>query len=423
MVALLSNLVLGLCLLGADDEAAAEAFVAWAAEVAIPVDLNRGIDAETLAPLVEGKRFVYLGEPDHFIQEKYAFRLAFLRPLHELGWRHLGMEMGRSDGLRFDSYLESGDESRLLEVGLYSSTTSVAGAIEAGGFLGSEMAYARAVRAIADGPARLHYFGFDLDMAPGNGIEDARSRLADLGEEAELGLILDDVWSAEDRVEELAIFLAELEDPESGLAAPLSEERRRELRLDLLGLGESLHFQRAQADAAGDLTTLLEGFARRERTMFQLFDGYVESVPESEKIVLTGHNMHLGRSWEGASWIELGSFVSVPLWPTIGAHICGSSSPRVLAVWLVYDHGEHLAASDRLTPREVSSVDGTVESLLARLPHEALLLPLASDDPRSAWLDGDRTYRVNGGVGRGRLRELTDVLLFVREATLPHAKR
>ena len=63
------------------EDPAADAFVAWAAEVAIPFELEGAVAPETLAPLVDGKRVVYLGEPDHFIHQKYAFRLRFLTAL------------------------------------------------------------------------------------------------------------------------------------------------------------------------------------------------------------------------------------------------------------------------------------------------------------------------------------------------------
>ncbi len=393
--------------------------MAWAAEVAIPIDLEPGISPERLAPLVAGKRFVFLGEPDHFIREKYAFRLGFLRALHALGWRHLGMEMGRSDGLRLDRYLEGGDERDLLGVGLYSSASSVAATIESGGFFGQEISYALALRALAGGPERIRYFGFDLDMIPGNGIDDARSRLAGAPGEADLALVLQDAWSADDRIAELSRLLDEVLDPDAPWAADLLAGNRRELGLDLDALVESLRFQRSSAVEGGGAQALLEAFARRERAMFRLFDACLESSPAEARFVLTGHNMHLGRSFEGARWREIGSTFPVALWPSIGAHVTQRFPEGVYAIWLVYDHGEHLPSSSTVEARAVASVPGTVESLLARVPYPVFLLPLSSDDPRLAWLNGERTFRVNGGVGWGLLRDLTDALLFVSDVHAP----
>ena len=67
--------------------------------------------------MLAGKRFVFLGEPDHFIVEKYPFRLLFIQHLLGRGWRHVGMETGRSVGWRVDRYLETGDASDLSTEG------------------------------------------------------------------------------------------------------------------------------------------------------------------------------------------------------------------------------------------------------------------------------------------------------------------
>ena len=402
------------------DAAAADAFVAWAAEVAVPIDLDESVAPASLAPLVNGKRFVYLGEPDHFIHQKYPFRLRFLTALHALGWRHLGMEMGRSDGLRFDRFLAGGDERDLLEIGLYSSTSDVSAAIRSGGFLGMELCYAQAVRAIATGRERIRYFGFDLDLTPGSGFHDARARLDGVAGAEELLLVLDDVWGSDDRIGELSLLLEELRNPSSTLTGGLPADLLEELVLDLDNLGESLRFGGLSIFNEPEPANLFDAFARRERMMFRLFDGYVDRLPEDQGIVLTGHNMHLSRNWENARWLELGTTLSIPLWPTIGAHVSDRFPGEVFAIWLVYDHGVHLNADNLSEEGVLESVPGTVESLLARLPHDAFLLPLASDDPRSAWLDAERTFRVNGGVGHGRLRDLTDALFFVREVEPPH---
>ena len=241
---------------------------------------------------------------------------------------------------------------------------------------------------------------------------------------------MDDAWS---RTNELSALLEELRYPHSSLAASLPAKWLHELVLDLDCLSESLLFQRTASPFKLDasrgsgftddaLRATLDGFALRERTMFRLLDGYVETLEPHERIVLTGHNMHLTRRWKDARWTELGSDVSIPLWPTIGAHVTDKSPDQVFAIWLVYDHGVHLNASDLQSTRAISSVPGTVESLLAKLPYDALLLPLASDDPRSAWLDEERTFHVNGGVGHGKLREMVDALVFVREVEPPRPR-
>lgn len=43
-----------------------------------------------LGRMLEGKRFVFLGEPDHFIIEKSPYRLTFIQYLFEQGWQDVG---------------------------------------------------------------------------------------------------------------------------------------------------------------------------------------------------------------------------------------------------------------------------------------------------------------------------------------------
>jgi erythromycin esterase-like protein len=63
---------------------AASAFLEWARGVAVFFDDfgDDGADVERLAFLdnaLEGKRIVYLGEPNHWIHEKYPYRLLMVR--------------------------------------------------------------------------------------------------------------------------------------------------------------------------------------------------------------------------------------------------------------------------------------------------------------------------------------------------------
>ena len=192
-----------------------EDFVAWVREAALPL---ASLDWETvdLAPLagldeaLAGKRIAYLGEPDHFIREKMDYRLILIRYLHARGWRHVGMEQGRSDGMRIDRYLETGDEALLDQVAIFGydgflradRDDSVPGwtggknpemrrrAVgEARWFLG-EMR--RFNEALSSADERLTYFGFDVSMKPGGSYFDARG-----GARIHRGeKLVDEVWAA-----------------------------------------------------------------------------------------------------------------------------------------------------------------------------------------------------------------------------------
>jgi hypothetical protein len=63
-----------------EDQVSGEDFLAWVQESAIKLDTLewRSVDLNELSDLdklLEGKRIVFLGEPDHYVREKYDFQL------------------------------------------------------------------------------------------------------------------------------------------------------------------------------------------------------------------------------------------------------------------------------------------------------------------------------------------------------------
>jgi erythromycin esterase-like protein len=81
----------------------------------IQLDGERGtLDAfSALAPLADAARAAYIVEMDHFIHEKYDFRLLCIRYLASRGWRWCGEEIDRRQGERIDRYLTGGDGTLL----------------------------------------------------------------------------------------------------------------------------------------------------------------------------------------------------------------------------------------------------------------------------------------------------------------------
>ena len=81
------------------NDRSAREFKAWASDRAIRLDipLQSEPNLKRLAALdspLENKRIVYLGEPDHFIHEKYDYRLLMLRYLISRRWNQIGEEIG-----------------------------------------------------------------------------------------------------------------------------------------------------------------------------------------------------------------------------------------------------------------------------------------------------------------------------------------
>jgi hypothetical protein len=205
---------------------AIEDFRAYAAERAIAFnDLEATDENENtrrlsiLDSLVAGKRFAYVGESDHFIHEKYAYRLAILNYLAARGFTHVGEEIGASDGMRIDRYIETGDESQLERITIYGYSGASRGdrddtptgilrgsfgdAYPTAQFAAEQKRFAHGLRKIgqrleaADSGSRLHFLGFDIDPLPSGGYEDLAEILASMPADAKI----DQIRKALQRVE------------------------------------------------------------------------------------------------------------------------------------------------------------------------------------------------------------------------------
>ncbi len=208
----------------------------WAEERAVILDAPdwESLDSAKLGFLDEAvadKRVVFLGEPDHYISEKYRYRLILIRDLFEKGFRYVGMEMGLSDGMRVDQYLETGDLAYLDRVSIYGylgdvrvDRDDVPPLFHAQAFfddfVDEERWFLQQLRMLNEslepGEDRLHWFGFDIDPLPGGGYAEATSLLEPLGSEtvldeirARLVRIPGESFTEEaDRLEDLLGFLA-----------------------------------------------------------------------------------------------------------------------------------------------------------------------------------------------------------------------
>ena len=166
---------------------AIEDFRAYAAEHAIAFPDLDAIDENArqlsiLDPLIAGKRFAYIGESDHFIHEKYPYRLAMLNYLAARGFTHLGEELGASDGMRIARFIETGDDSQLERVTIYGYKgasrsdrddtptgilrDSFGDAYPTAQFAAEQKRFAHGLRKFG-----VRFFGFDIDPLPGGGYE------------------------------------------------------------------------------------------------------------------------------------------------------------------------------------------------------------------------------------------------------------
>ncbi len=405
----------------------AEEFLAWAASALIPIDIQRwqATDLSALDQHLEGKRFVFIGEPDHFIEEKYAARLMVIDRCLARGFRHLGMEMGRSDGLRIDRFLHTGTAADLQRVRFYALGKRHGPGPNAT-FADRELSFLRDLRQLAVASRRVddraHWFGFDIDHSVGGGFEDIPQRLQVHANAAPVKEFLAQLEAA--RVgfraavplfatrqslphREVDRLVAQLQQPDDNPLAAIPAGLRSSVLRDLRCLADSLRLLPIRTRRS---------YVLRERTMFRQFDDYVADLGKTEKVVLMGHDLHLSKDYTTVD----------KLWPSIGSHVHKRFGDQVYSIWMMYDHGSRLhkgagkKADSKAAEVAVKSLPGTVESVLARLESPAFLLPLDDTDPRVGWLDRARNFRMNGNwPQRGKLRRQADAILFVRRVTAP----
>lgn len=429
-------IVNGARVLRAVEEVSQDAWVTWIKKTAIQLQTLdwRTVNLKDLRSLddkLEGKRVIYLGEPDHYIHEKYNYRLILIRYLFEKGWRYVGMEMGRSDGMRADRFLETGDHRWLEQMAVYGylgdrrknrddkyrpgKAQKNPGFVKA--IVTEEKWFFEQLRSInqnlAPGQSRLCWFGYDADMYPGGGYRDARELLdkhskTQLAQKILNSLALVENETAEEEVERLKGVLAIIIKNKDDLQQLLGKNKTDELKGIVHCLLDSMKFRIARK-AGYDLKLMVPAYREREKTMFRQINELLDRLPPEEKIILMGHNLHLSKNYKSIR------FSGVNMWPSIGSHVNQKLQGKVYSIWMLYDHGWSADVSKQ-SIKYIHSHPGRIESLMARAGH-AFILPLNSPDPRATYLDKERGFVVNGDAAFGLLRKNADAIFFISEVT------
>lgn len=130
-------------------------------------DLARSVSAfAVLDGLAARARIAFVGEMDHFVAEKYDYRLLLcVRYLASRGWGWFGEELPAARGRRAEAYLRSGDDTLLDPVdeppwfasGPLANQRQPTAALDA-----AHSAFLRTVRAAVP---QTHWFGFDADSS------------------------------------------------------------------------------------------------------------------------------------------------------------------------------------------------------------------------------------------------------------------
>lgn len=414
----------------------AQQFVQWVKERALHLDTLdwqriKLRELSFLDKLIKDKKVVYLGEPDHYIHEKYDFRLILIRYLYEKGFRYIGMEMGLFEGRKVDKYLETGDSSYLDKLGMlgYKGIFRKDRDDTIQGFPARQnqefrqkvfaekrwfFAQLRSINAgLKSSRKRIHWFGYDVDYGTTAGYDDAKKVLEKHRSHgivvellARLELISEETIMEENgRIKEVLKFIERYREAFTSI---LGEADFRHLMKTLRCLEEGLRF--IDGARLGPSPRWLPSLIEREKTMFRQMDELLEELDKSDRIILMGHNMHLSKDYKKAS------FQGAPMWRSIGTHVSERLPGKVFSIWMLYDHGRHANMMLESAFEDVPSHPSRIESLFAQAG-SVFLLPFHSQDPREKYVDSERYFVLNGRLGKGYLKSQADAVFFVSEVT------
>ena len=361
--------------------------------------------------------------------------MLLLRYLFSRGWCRLGEELGWSDGIRINRYLETGERSYLTRVTAYGyqgairedrndcptgilKETSTEYPTEA--FAAMQIGLAKALRKLnverPAGSKAFYFFGFDLDVLAGGGYEDLAEVLHPV-REAPTAAKLQSLLARpagetlEQEIARLERALTEIDAVEEQLKQLLGQDRLSLLRESALALRQSFNFIRV-ANPARTWKQLNRAMAAREEAMYRRVRFILSQMAPGEKMILMGHNRHLARE-SGAIKNAGGAPPGGKKVPALGTMLNRLLPGEVFSIWMLHDHGSSSQPLSRLS-REYSSPPNSLNAMLAEVG-PCFLLPTVSPDPRARLLG--KPLPVNGiynQVFRTAVARQADALFFVR---------
>ncbi len=420
-------------------------FKAFAHERAIHLDLNVSPveNAAKLAPLdsiVAAKRLAFIGEPDHFIHEKYAYRTAMLTYLARHGFTRIGEELSRTDGVCIDHFIEGGNSSYLDRIASYGYhgglrddrddtptgvlKDSYGDKYPLAEFRAEQVRFAKTMRAAASqlgsGANRLRWFGFDVDALPGCAYEDLAAMLDAARNDSAVASILDGLRrvpgeSIDDEIRRLDSVLESCRNQRDHLSAVLGFEMGEEAAHLMQWLRDSFAYLRMIIPITR-WEHLNPAMAERELMMHREVMRQLASARPGERITLLSHDAHLCRDASAIRGMSAAAGPGGKSAPPLGEFLSRMFPGVVFATWMLVGKGRDRQQFADLRD-EIRLVAGSLNAILAELG-ECFLLPIDRTDPRARLLRTEMQLVMDGNVSLHTApASQTDAIFFIRDVT------
>ncbi len=405
-------------------EVSEQDFVSWAKSTSIPIKRwksNPELEAY-LDDVLAGRRFVFLGEPGHFFQEKYDIQLLLIECLARRGYRHLFIEgLGATASEVVNDFVCSTSRSveskpATPELRYRARILGQAAAAEGSFFqrrlAGGQRRFFEALRDLnrrrTAGSESLRVHPLDIDMPAGGcrfTIDTLLARYDTLANAAALRQRCDRKpdepvaeWFA--RVQRVRETIDA--DPDASLDGISGTDRHR-FRQCVDCLVESLAFvQTRRADG-----TMERALVRREPAMFRQVQAALERLPRDAKVIMMGHCNHLSRV--GADTLRARR-------PSLGEMIGSKHPGEIFSIWMLHDRGSLLSPMSPASAVPLRSDPERIESLLVRAGSN-FVLPLQTSARGERYLDRKRRLSYFSWYEVATLTAQTDALFFVDEVT------
>ncbi|MEX0873510.1 MAG: erythromycin esterase family protein [Actinomycetota bacterium] len=402
----------------------------WVSDNAVHLDPENvaAADVNLLSGLDEalgGKRFAFVGESNHFIHEKYGYRILLARYLVSRGFRVIGEELSWSDGIRVGRYLDTGNALWLDRVTAYGyrgderddRDDTPTGLLDEGwgktnpAFVAEQVRWADALRELGN----VRFFGFDVDYQPPSGYLHVYEWLE--GPDADLRSAFERVpgESIDDEHSRLTRACELVDEHRPELEAQLGSRGFAELARSATTLRDS-HRYAATSFAAKTYEELRAPMALRETVMCSHVDHVIGREGPGMRIALFSHNLHLSRDDSRIGDLSGGVGPGGGRTDCLGTYLAKLYPDEVFAIWMLEHEGNHSSPMVSLG-RTVEPAPGTLNADLAGFG-EAFVVPTRSMNGAEGPFDHERyVVMMHGSRVKSRVAEQADAVFFQRRVS------